>query len=419
MIRAQEAPTVSKPRSDPAQWREILARAQTRFGAAACSLALLEGEQLAYVAAVGPGAERLVGSRLPTDRGIAGWVTQSEQAVVVADAGADERFARDVAESTGYVPTSMIVVPVFTGAGLLGVLSVLDPDAAGGRPGSVADIDIATAFAGELAGTRPAWTSAFDPVPSVVGDDLPLDAGWAFAGDGAGVLVAVLDSGIDLGHPDVAGPARPGVAVGWDGHGPVLEAGPHEDLFGHGTACASVLRRVAPAAELVSVRVLGSRLSARGEAFAAGLRWAIDSGARVLNLSLSSASESMRATLYELTDRAAHAGVVVICAMNNTAAPTYPSSFGSVISVAACTDPGTWPLLANPNPPADFAAPGIGLELAWSGGSRIRASGNSFAAPHIAGLVARLLSAHPQLTPYQVKSVLRSVAANVTTEVRA
>jgi subtilisin family serine protease len=146
--------------------------------------------------------------------------------------------------------------------------------------------------------------------------------------------------------------------------------------------------------------------------FAAGLLWAIDHGARVVNLSLSTGKSEMFGLFHEVADQAAHAGVVLVCAMNNILAPTFPSQFSSVISVAACDGDDPFRLLANPLPPADFGAPGLDLEIAWMDGGRIVATGNSFAAPHVTGLVARLLGKHPELTPYQVKAVLRSVAAN-------
>jgi subtilisin family serine protease len=245
--------------------------------------------------------------------------------------------------------------------------------------------------------------------------ELPITASWAFDdSDGSGVEVAVVDSGIDHGHPDAVGPFLPGVALSWDRDEQevVAEEGPHDDLYGHGTACAAIIRRAAPACRITSVRVLGSRLSGKGEVFAAGLRWAIEHGAQVVNLSLSTGKSEMFSLFHEVADEAAHAGVVLVCAMNNVLAPTFPSQFSSVISVAACDGDDPFRLLANPAPPADFGAPGIDLELAWMDGGRIVATGNSFAAPHVTGLVARLLAKHPTLTPYQVKAVLRSVAAN-------
>jgi subtilisin len=224
----------------------------------------------------------------------------------------------------------------------------------------------------------------------------------------------VVDSGVDHSHPDATGPSRPGVALTWNREKQTVDAdeGPHEDLYGHGTACAAIIRRAAPASRITSVRVLGSRLSGKGEVFAAGLRWAIQQGARVVNLSLSTGKSEMFGLFHEVADEASHAGVVLVCAMNNVMAPTFPSQFSSVISVAACDGDDPFRLLANPSPPADFGAPGLDLDIAWLDGGRIVATGNSFAAPHVTGLVARLLAKHPELTPYQVKAVLRSIAAN-------
>lgn len=228
------------------------------------------------------------------------------------------------------------------------------------------------------------------------------------------MTVAVVDSGVDFDHADVIGPKAPGAALSWnrDAQEVVVEEGDHPDLYGHGTACAAIIGRAAPASPIASVRVLGSRLSGKGEAFAAGLRWAIAHGARVMNLSLSTGKDEMFAMFHEVADEAAHANVVLVCAMNNIFSPTFPSQFSSVISVAACDGDDPFKLLANPSPPADFGAPGIDVEVAWMDGGRIVATGNSFAAPHVTGLVARMLSKHPELTPYQVKAVLRAVARN-------
>jgi subtilisin len=244
--------------------------------------------------------------------------------------------------------------------------------------------------------------------------DVPIDKEWAWGGaSGAGVAVAVVDSGIDAAHPAVGAIDR-AVALRWERETEevITTEGPHEDLFGHGTACAGIIRRVAPAAALWSVRVLGSRLTGKGAVFAAGVRWAITHGARVVNLSLSTGREDYFGVFHQIADEAAFAGAVLVCATNNVPAPTYPAQFSSVISVAAHDGRDPFSLDANPAPPVDFGAPGIDVEVPWLSGSTIVATGNSFAAPHVTGLVARLLSKHPQLTPYEVKTVLRAVASN-------
>ncbi len=91
---------------------------------------------------------------------------------------------------------------------------------------------------------------------------------------------------------------------------------------------------------------------------------------------------------------------------------SYPWRFSSVISVGSHEGSDSWEWFANPHPPVEFFARGIDLDVAWYGGSTLRATGNSFAAPHIAGLSALVLSKHPGLTPFQLKSVLYLTASN-------
>jgi len=137
--------------------------------------------------------------------------------------------------------------------------------------------------------------------------DLPIDKNWAWGGaSGAGITVAVVDSGVDAAHPAVGAIDR-AVALRWDSETEevISTDGPHEDLFGHGTACAGIIRRAAPDATLWSVRVLGSRLTGKGVVFAAGLRWAITQGARVVNLSLSTGREDYFGLFHEIADEAA------------------------------------------------------------------------------------------------------------------
>jgi GAF domain-containing protein len=124
---------------EPPGHRELLQSAvdtaRELFGAAACSVAVADeaAEELVYEIASGAGATEILGVRLPMGRGIAGWVASSGSIIAVNDVRADPRFARDVAESTGYVPTSILAAPLEAHDRVLGVLSVLDrrsPDSA-------------------------------------------------------------------------------------------------------------------------------------------------------------------------------------------------------------------------------------------------------------------------------------------------
>jgi GAF domain-containing protein len=131
--------------------RSITAAARELFAAAACSLALLDEAQetLTFHVASGAGAQEVVGQRVPVDRGIAGWVVSSGQPVAVADVARDPRFAADVAESTGYVPRSVLAMPLQTEREVLGVIELLDQraDAPAGRR----DMELLGLFAGQAA----------------------------------------------------------------------------------------------------------------------------------------------------------------------------------------------------------------------------------------------------------------------------
>jgi subtilisin len=194
-------------------------------------------------------------------------------------------------------------------------------------------------------------------------------------------------------------------------HGdPVIVEDAAGDLFGHGTACGGIVADLAPEVELISVRVLGADLKGRGAAFLGGLEWAIEQGVDVINLSLSSRSEVLFADFHEVVDRAYFAGITLVSAANNAPGASYPSLFSSVISVAAHERPDPWCWYYNPDPPVEFGAWGVDVPIAWKDGGSTVATGNSFAAPHVAALVALLRSKHPGLTPFEIKAVLAATA---------
>jgi len=228
---------------------------------------------------------------------------------------------------------------------------------------------------------------------------------------GAGVTVAIVDSGVEGDHPAIGGRLVTSVRVEMQDDEPIVVDDDPIDIVGHGTACAGIIHELAPDAELVSVRVLGKRNTAKGIVFARGLDWVIEQRIGVANLSLSSGSEELFAGFHELADLAYFGNTVLVCAAsNNPGRSSYPSLFSSVISVAAhdSPDPMTW--YYNPRPPVEFGARGADVPVAWRDGGLITATGNSFAAPHIAGLVARIREAHPAATPFEVKTLLAAAA---------
>lgn len=246
------------------------------------------------------------------------------------------------------------------------------------------------------------------PLPSI-------DREWAMGGsDGTGVTVAIVDSGVEPDHPAVGGKLVCSVKVE---PGPTPESDPIVsdddeglDVVGHGTACAGIIHSIAPGADLVSVRVLGPNNKSKGIVFAAGLDWAIREGVKIVNLSLSSRSDALFGLFHELADQAYFANVLMVCAANNVPGQSYPSLFASVVSVAAHDrpDPAVW--FYNPRPPVEFGAYGADVTVAWRSGGRIVATGNSFAAPHIAGYAARIRAKHPDASPFEIKAILAATA---------
>jgi subtilisin family serine protease len=265
----------------------------------------------------------------------------------------------------------------------------------------------------------PAWSAAFHGdgpgVAPSLGLDHPITTAWAY-GDrsGRGVRVAVLDSGIDGSHPLVGGVADY-VTVVLDDDAPDgvrFESGEHEDLYGHGTACAAVIRELAPQAELVSVRVLGANLKGTANVFANGLRWCLDHDVTIASLSLSTTNIRHAETFHELVDAATFRGMLLVSAMNNDYKRTIPSEFASVFSVACAPGVDRERFWYNPAGPAEWGAAGIDVEVAWNGHQTIIGTGNSFAAPVIAGQLARIMAAHPGLTSWQARTVLAALAVN-------
>ena len=263
----------------------------------------------------------------------------------------------------------------------------------------------------------PAWSLPADAVERIaVAAEWPerVTRDWALGGaTGAGIRVCILDSGIESGHPDV-GEVTGAVAVSIGEDGETVVAGDEEgDLCGHGTACAGIVRALAPESTLHSVRVLGAGYTGSGPVLLAGLRWAVEEGFDLVNMSLSTTKRQFAEILHELADRAYFRRTVLVASAHNMPVESYPWRFSSVISVGSHEQEDPLVYFYNPQPPVEFFARGVGIDVAWLGGGRLRVTGNSFATPHMTAICALVLSKHPELTPFQLKSVLYLTSANV------
>ena len=205
-------------------------------------------------------------------------------------------------------------------------------------------------------GFLPAWSDPFVAASrEQLRHALPFpayDREWAWGGaNGAGIKVAIIDSGIDARHPAV-GPISNSVRIDRDGDAyRVVDDPDVTDPVGHGTACAGIIRSLAPETELISVRVLGADNRANGLAFAKAIEWVIDQGVDIANLSLSSRSEELQGAFHQLADRAYFRNCLLVCSASNTPGQaSFPSLFSSVVSVASHDIADPWTFFYNPNP---------------------------------------------------------------------
>jgi subtilisin family serine protease len=228
---------------------------------------------------------------------------------------------------------------------------------------------------------------------------------------GKGVRIGIVDSGVDDSHDGLVGKINDCFEARTEGNRVVFEKTEAGDSAGHGTACAGIISKIAPDAEINSIKVLGAGGLGDGHPFLAGLEFAIKRGYDVINLSLGTTKSQFAVPLHDLLDRGYRNGCVIVAAANNLPQPSYPSVFSSsLISVSKSRETDPFNFGFSFGDVIELAAPGVNVRTTWLNNSYKNLTGNSFACPQIVGIVALLLEAHPDLTPFQVKSLLYSVA---------
>ena len=226
--------------------------------------------------------------------------------------------------------------------------------------------------------------------------------------NGDHVLVAVIDSGIDGSHPELAG----AIAASYD----AVTGDDHPDA--HGTAMAGAiaahakLMGVAPQVRLLAIRAFGPRTAPEGTSFGilAGLDWAIQQGARVVNMSFAGPQDP---ALGEAIAKARKRGVVFIAAAGNAgpkSPPLYPGADPNVIAVTATDKDDHLFGKANRGSYVAVAAPGVDILTPAPHASMQLSTGTSVAAAHVSGIVALLIERKPSLRPDEVRKLLISTA---------
>jgi subtilisin family serine protease len=241
-------------------------------------------------------------------------------------------------------------------------------------------------------------------------------------GRGRGVKIAVLDSGIEATHPMLESLVlADDLAVVEDGLRLATVEGQSKDVFGHGTAIAGILRKVAPEAEIGSFRVLGEQLRSRTLIIREGVRLALERGYHILNCSFGCGREDHVLHYKDWIDEAYLRGRHIVAACNNQdfMKREWPGHFPTVITVnfggsTASADGST--LFYRPGNLVEFIAPGQDVVVAWLAGAIKKVTGSSFAAPYVAGLLARLISGCPSLTPLHTKTLLQKLASPIHSE---
>jgi subtilisin len=241
-------------------------------------------------------------------------------------------------------------------------------------------------------------------------------------GTGRGVRIAVLDSGIEVDHPRLQG-----LRLADDLHivsadvKLEVKSGDGTDLFGHGTAVTDIIRRIAPEAEIGSFRVLGERLSSRTVIIREGVRQAIDRGYHILNCSFGCGVKEQVLQYKDWIDEAYLKGIHIVAACNNIdfTVPEWPGNFPTVITVNMAKGCGDHSFYYRPGNLVEFAACGVNVSAAWRNRETREVTGSSFATPHVAAFLAKMLSVVGRLHPLEAKALMRQLAEDWTPDLRA
>jgi subtilisin family serine protease len=234
---------------------------------------------------------------------------------------------------------------------------------------------------------------------------------WSQSTGHADTLIAVLDTGVDAAHPDLVDRVR----AGWNTFN---DSDDVSDPIGHGTAVVGILgastdnaRGVAGATwagQVLVVRVGDDEGIATGHTIAAGIVWAAEQGAKVINVSFAPLQGD--ATVAQAVTYAEAAGALVCISSGNDGKTSSTGDDPLALFVGARTGEGTLAAFSSRGPFVDLAAPGVAIWTTARGGNYAAMSGTSFASPIVAGAAALIRALRPDFSPATVREILLSTA---------
>jgi len=244
-------------------------------------------------------------------------------------------------------------------------------------------------------------------------DRIDADLAWTTS-SGSGIKVAIIDTGIDTGHPDLTANIKGGVNTikSWVGY---------NDDNGHGTHVAGIVAAlnndygvvgVGPQIDLYAVKALDRRGSGYLSDVIEGLDWAIQNNMQVVNMSLGTTSDIQ--SFSEAVQRVNSAGIVQVAAAGNDGkAVNYPAAYPEVIAVSATDQTDTIASWSSRGAEIDLAAPGVSIYSTYKNSAYKTLSGTSMASPHVAGAAALVLTVCETCNPAEVQQRLESTAEDL------
>ncbi|WP_053365634.1 S8 family serine peptidase [Bacillus sp. FJAT-27245] len=246
--------------------------------------------------------------------------------------------------------------------------------------------------------------------------EIGTEGGWVISRGSKKVTIALVDTGVDLDHPDLKNRLVTGYNVLAGNNNP-------DDDNGHGTHVAGIIasetnngRGVAGITwfnKIMPVKAMGKKGYGTTSDIAKGIYWAVDHGAKVINLSLGNYQPSR--VLKEAIDYAYKRDVVLVAAAGNdhSRQPTYPASYPEVMAVSAVGQDGMLAEFSNHGTYVDVAAPGVYIPSTYFKNQYAALSGTSMASPHVAGLAGLVRSENPNLTNRQVTRIIKRSSADL------